>query len=123
MVNDVEVEITFRNTDPALHQYIKASTYSPYFDVVQNTMLNRLEHSYPAHPDLTKYPVKYLIVSPRMFENDLQPFIQWKTKKGLKLLLAIPIRSAPRTALSEVGFNHNITRERLLILLPHFFLS
>lgn len=86
VVNDVEVEITFRNTDPALHQYIKASTYSPYFDVVQNTMLNRLEHSYPAHPDLTKYPVKYLIVSPRMFENDLQPFIQWKTKKGFKVI-------------------------------------
>jgi PKD repeat protein len=84
--NDIEVEITFSNVDHAANEYIKASTWSPYFEVTQNAMLNNLSHGYPAHPDLTKYPVKYLIVSPRTFENDLQPFIQWKTKKGFKVV-------------------------------------
>ncbi|MBE0639105.1 MAG: PKD domain-containing protein [Bacteroidales bacterium] len=85
--NNIEVEITFSNVDQAMNEYIKASAWSPYFEVVQNTLLNRIEHGYPAHPDLTKYPVKYLIVSPRMFENDLQSFIQWKTKKGFKVIV------------------------------------
>lgn len=86
VMNDIEVEITFAGADFGLHENIKASAWSPYFEVVQNALLNRLTHGYPAHPDLTKYPVKYLIVSPRMFENDLQPFIQWKTKKGFKVV-------------------------------------
>ncbi len=86
VMNDIEVEISFLNVDYALHENIKASTWSPYFELAQNALLNRLMHGYPAHPDLTKYPVKYLIVSPRMFENDLQPFIQWKTKKGFKVI-------------------------------------
>ncbi len=84
--NDIEVEVTFSNVDQAANEYTKASTWSPYFEVAQNSLLNNLSRNYPAHPDLTKYPVKYLIVSPRMFENDLQPFIQWKTKKGFKVI-------------------------------------
>lgn len=86
--NDVEVEITFINPDVELTQFKKASTYSPYFDVVYKSLLNNPGRDYPAHPDLTKYPVKYLIVSHRMFENDLQPFIEWKTKKGFKVIVA-----------------------------------
>lgn len=84
--NHIEVEITFSGVDLAMNEYIKSSTWSPYFEVVQNSLLNRITHGYPAHPDLTKYPVKYLIVAPRMFENDLQTFIQWKTKKGFKVV-------------------------------------
>jgi hypothetical protein len=86
--NDIEVEMTFHNTDQQLTEYIKASTYSPYFEVIQKSILNKAVQSYPGHPDLTKYPVKYLIVADRMFENDLIPFIDWKTKKGFKVILA-----------------------------------
>lgn len=86
--NDIEVEVSFHNPDLALTEYIKASTYSPYFEVIQNSILNKAVQSYPNHPDLTKYPVKYLIVSDRMFENDLAPFIEWKTKKGFEVILA-----------------------------------
>jgi len=86
--NDVDVEITFHNADLQLTEYVKASTYSPYFDIVQDNLLNNLTNSYPNHPDLTKYPVKYLIVSHRMFENDLVPFVEWKTQKGFEVILA-----------------------------------
>jgi len=87
--NDIEVEVTFDNVDQALTEYVKASTYSPYFDVVHQSLINTLGGGgYPAHPDLTKYPVKYLIVAPRMFENELQTFIEWKTMKGFEVITA-----------------------------------
>nr|NQU93450.1 peptidase C25 [Bacteroidota bacterium] len=86
--NDVELEISFSNVDEALTEYIKTSTYSPYFDVVRKSLLNRLGTGYPNNPDLTKYPVKYLIISDRMFENDLQSFIEWKTMKGFEVITA-----------------------------------
>lgn len=86
VMNDIVAEVSFINVDHQLNQYIKSATYSPYFEPLQQAVLNPLNQGYPAHPDLTKYPVKYLIVSPRMFENDLQPFIQWKTKKGFKVI-------------------------------------
>jgi hypothetical protein len=86
--NDIEIEVTYSNVDKALTDYIKASTYSPYFDAIQNKLLNNPGRDYPQHPDLTKYPVKYLIVSDRMFENDLTPFIEWKTKKGFQVVVA-----------------------------------
>ncbi|MDO8897280.1 MAG: C25 family peptidase propeptide domain-containing protein, partial [Bacteroidales bacterium] len=86
--NDIEIEVTYSNVDKVLTDYIKASTYSPYFDAIQNKLLNNPGRDYPQHPDLTKYPVKYLIVSDRMFENDLAPFIEWKTKKGFHVVVA-----------------------------------
>jgi hypothetical protein len=85
--NDIEVEVSYSNADYELTEYIKASTFSPYFEVVRSSLLNDPSKDYPAHPDLTKYPVKYLIVSPRMFEADLQAFIEWKTKKGFEVIV------------------------------------
>jgi len=87
--NDVELEISFSNVDEALSKYIKESTYSPYFKVVQNSLLNSFDGiGYPNNPDLTKYPIKYLIVADRMFEDDLQSFIEWKTMKGFEVIIA-----------------------------------
>ncbi|MCF8367096.1 MAG: T9SS type A sorting domain-containing protein [Bacteroidales bacterium] len=86
--NNVEVEVTFTEADEALTDYVKSSTWSPYFEPVHNSLLNTLGGGYPDHPDLTTYPVKYLIVADRMFEDDLQTFIEWKTMKGFKVITA-----------------------------------
>ena len=87
--NDIEVKISFQNADLELTEYVKESTYSPYFSALQQAFLNRPSNrEYPEHPDLTKYPVKYLIVSDRMFETSLVPFIEWKTKKGFNVVVA-----------------------------------
>lgn len=88
VLNDIEVEVTFTNGDEQLTQYVKQSTVSPYFDVIHKSLMNTLDHDYPAHPDLTTYPIKYLIVADRMFESDLIPFIEWKTKKGFDVVVA-----------------------------------
>ncbi|MBC8213547.1 MAG: T9SS type A sorting domain-containing protein [Candidatus Marinimicrobia bacterium] len=84
--NDIEVEVQFDGSDIARTENIKASTYSPYFEAIYASILNNNGRDYPDHPDLTKYPVKYLIVSDPMFENILQPFIDWKTKKGFEVI-------------------------------------
>ncbi len=86
--NNIEVEITFTGSDIALTENIKASTYSPYFEAIYKSIINHNAKDYPDHPDLTTYPVKYLIVSDPMFETQLQPFIEWKTKKGFKVIVA-----------------------------------
>lgn len=86
--NDVEVEVTYANSDKSLTDYIKSSTYSPYFESLKSKLLNGSTRDYPQHPDLTKYPIKMLIVSDRMFETDLQPYIDWKKKKGFKVIVA-----------------------------------
>lgn len=87
--NDIEVEISYENADLALTNHIKSSTYSPYFDAITSNLLNSpFRDDYPDHPDLTTYPVHYLIVSDRMFESTLEPFIEWKTQKGFYLTVA-----------------------------------
>ncbi|RKY53609.1 MAG: hypothetical protein DRP89_05940, partial [Candidatus Neomarinimicrobiota bacterium] len=87
--NDIEVEINFSGSDIDRTEYIKAATYSPYFEAIYQKIFNYKEkdHGYPDHPDLTKYPVKYLIVADRMFENQLEPFIEWKTRKGFTVIV------------------------------------
>jgi hypothetical protein len=81
--NDVEVEISFEGANKALDMEIAAKTRSPYFEPVYSVLANPFTKDvYDDHPDLTNYPVHMLIVSDRMFEETLAPFIEWKTKKG-----------------------------------------
>ncbi len=78
-------EITFKGADLAKTNQLKKRYYSPYFEATYQNLLN---YSKPAMRDtITHYPVKYAIVSDRMFEEQLQPFIQWKTKKGFDVVV------------------------------------
>ncbi|MDR4988253.1 MAG: C25 family cysteine peptidase [Bacteroidales bacterium] len=88
--NNIEVEIQYTGADEELTRYMRASTYSPYFDVVYNSVINPfdLRDIFDDHPDLTKYPVKMIIVSNRLFEDALQPFIEWKTIQGFEIIEA-----------------------------------
>lgn len=85
--NDIEVEITFENADMILTEQTLLKTYSPYFDVVYKQLFNARAVSdfYDEHPDLMKSPVKMLVVANRMFEDVMQPWIEWKTQKGFYL--------------------------------------
>ncbi|PLW97380.1 MAG: hypothetical protein C0591_06680, partial [Marinilabiliales bacterium] len=83
---NLEFEIIFEGADLALTQAQKEKYYSPYF----SGMLSMLEnYSKPSsRENFTAYPIKYVIVSDRMFEDQLQPFIEWKTKKGFTVVEA-----------------------------------
>lgn len=86
IINKIEVEIKFNDADYVKTYQQKASKYSPFFEQSYKQMWN-----YKASKSkdiLTKYPVKYVIVSDRMFEEVLQPFIAWKTKKGFNVITA-----------------------------------
>ncbi|MCD4818882.1 MAG: T9SS type A sorting domain-containing protein [Candidatus Cloacimonetes bacterium] len=85
--NNIDIEIEFTGSDIAQTEYLKKSTASPYFKVVYDKILNSRD-SYDDNPDLVTYPIKYLIVSDPMFETQLQPFIEWKIKKGFEVIVA-----------------------------------
>ena len=86
--NDIELEINFKHPDLALTKETKAKTRSPYFDFISKQLINKGVGDYPDHPDLTRYPIKYVIVADRMFEPYLSAFIEWKTKKGFTVITA-----------------------------------
>jgi len=81
--NDIDVDITFDKTES-----FDAKTYSPYFESTYNSFEEPLKSSYTDHPDLSKYPVKMLIISNRMFEATLQPYIAWKKQTGFNVITA-----------------------------------
>ncbi len=84
--NDIEVAVDFGNTTISIDEQIAdPKTFSPYFESIYNRLGYENSSVYNENPDLTKYPVKMLIVSNRMFESSLQPFIQWKTSKGFNV--------------------------------------
>ncbi len=84
--NNIEVEVTFKNSNTKLTEQVKRSTFSPYFEPVYAKLLNH-KNVIDDHPDLTKYPVKMMILADRMFETALEPYIEWKTKKGFEMIV------------------------------------
>ncbi|MCL2597894.1 MAG: C25 family cysteine peptidase, partial [Paludibacter sp.] len=81
--NDIEVEVTFENADYQKTQDLYYNTKSPYFDKPYSVAFNR--SVYDDRPDLYKTPVRMLVIANRMFETTLQPWLEWKTKKGFYL--------------------------------------
>jgi uncharacterized cupredoxin-like copper-binding protein len=59
---------------------------SPYFSGITRGLLNRKITD--QRENLTSYPVSYVIISDRMFEEQMQAFIEWKTQKGFKVIEA-----------------------------------
>ena len=85
--NDIEVNLSYENADWALTEQTFNRTYSPYWDVAYQPLMN-IDDVYDDHPDLLTFPVHMLIVADPMFEETLQPFIEWKTKTGFYLDVA-----------------------------------
>jgi len=81
--DDISVELSFRNADTRSNA-IKDSKYSPAFGAMYSKIWNyKQTRNAEMH-----YPITYAIVADRMFENALQPFVAWKTKKGFKVVTA-----------------------------------
>ncbi len=85
---NIEIQVTYLHPDWAATQEAKANYYSPVFDGVFNNISNYSQQAMNSRADLVEYPVKYVIISDRMFEAQLQPFIEWKTKKGFNVVVA-----------------------------------
>ncbi|PIY07240.1 MAG: Gingipain R, partial [Bacteroidetes bacterium CG_4_10_14_3_um_filter_31_20] len=86
ILKNIVVEVNFENADITLTNTMKAKYYSPLF---QNTYKMLSNYKPNTNKDaITTYPVKYVIVSHPAFQSTLQPFVQWKTKKGFKVVEA-----------------------------------
>jgi len=81
----IEATITFSNGNEQASIAKKQALFSPYFENAYNQLAN-----YKPLTDelITTAPVTYLIVSDPMFEDALQPFIDWKTRKGFQVVAA-----------------------------------
>lgn len=84
--SDLEVEITFKNADITKTLELKKNKSSYFFSAINSQLLNyqALENK----ENFMRYPIKYVIISDRMFESQLQPLIEWKTKKGFTVVEA-----------------------------------
>lgn len=82
----INIEIVFEDGDNDATIANKEKFFSPYFESSAGKILNYKK--LPVKSNLTRYPVKYVIVADPMFQSTLQPFIEWKTKKGFTVIEA-----------------------------------
>ncbi len=91
--SNIDVEVQYNAATSEIT--VPAHLQSPYFDVIHKVLSNSDDvttrtagDDYPEHPDLTRYPVRMLIITDRMFENTLKPYVEWKTQKGFDVEVA-----------------------------------
>ncbi|MCD6161361.1 MAG: hypothetical protein J7K40_02985 [candidate division Zixibacteria bacterium] len=81
------IEVKYLHPNWAKTEEMYRDCYSPVFEPVYNRIFNYEPFTQIALDDLVKYPVKYIIISDTMFASQLQPFIEWKTKKGFEVVV------------------------------------
>ena len=86
VMDHVDVEVIFQggNTQATIEK--KANMFSPFFEGVYSSLINY--KPLETKELFTDAPNTYIIVSDPMFEDALQPFIEWKTKKGFNVVEA-----------------------------------
>ena len=82
------VRVKFEHPDWALTSEMQRRYYSPMFEPIYSRVINYQPPDPVIMDDLVTYPVKYLIIANRMFESQLQPFIEWKIQKGFMVVAA-----------------------------------
>jgi hypothetical protein len=83
--DELDVVIKFNDANIAATIEAKETHTNRYFKSVHQMLLN---YKPVTTRELQDAPVSYIIVSDPMFEDALQPFIEWKTKKGFKVVEA-----------------------------------
>ncbi|MCD4744893.1 MAG: T9SS type A sorting domain-containing protein, partial [Bacteroidales bacterium] len=83
---NINFEINFEQANIAQTIELKKKNDSPYFKALSGQFLNY--KPLESRDTLTKFPVKYVIISDPVFESQLQAFIEWKIKKGFTVIEA-----------------------------------
>jgi len=86
VITNITCEIAFTGADLQLTHAEKIKGFSPWFEANFKQLINHTPAGARALIDAE--PVTYIIVADPMFEAALQPFIQWKAKKGFKVVEA-----------------------------------
>ncbi|MBM3404804.1 MAG: hypothetical protein FJY10_07940, partial [Bacteroidetes bacterium] len=85
IIDNLEVEIIFEDANVQKTLDLKKEKASPYFESLYS-MTGNYQGLPPTDELIQSSPVTYVIVSDPMFQTALQPFVQWKTKKGFKVI-------------------------------------
>lgn len=80
IITKIEAKVVFKDADLAADLSIRKRYFNPNFEHQFKQFVNYLP--LPEKDGITTYPVKYVIISDPMFQSILQPFVEWKTKKG-----------------------------------------
>lgn len=84
--DQLEVTVEFKGGDLHATEALKKKTFSPFFNNAYRMAFNY--RAFAPKELITDAPITYVIVSDIMFQSTLQPFIQWKTKRGFKVIEA-----------------------------------
>jgi Peptidase family C25/Propeptide_C25/Peptidase family C25, C terminal ig-like domain/FlgD Ig-like domain len=91
--NNVNASVNFVGSDLAATEDLRLKTWSPAYEKVYSSSLINYA-PLETRDDITRYPIKYVIISDNMFTAQLQPFIDWKTQQGYDVI---------ETYTSEIG--------------------
>ena len=82
----IEIEIEFKNPNFVKTKQLNYLNQTPYFKKINTLFLNskKLKNS----DTVRNSPIKFVILSDSIFKDQLKPFIEWKTKKGFKIIEA-----------------------------------
>lgn len=86
IAKQLDYTIKFINPNYTATQSLKAKTNSLSTGFISNKIVNPKNLSASVHSTNINRPYKMVIVSDRMFEESLQPFIQWKTQQGFEII-------------------------------------
>ena len=79
--NNLKVEVKFTKGDYSKTENVKKQYSSPAFTGLFSGLLN-YNSSFSRDLAPNSIPMHFVIISPRMFEQTLEPFIAWKKKQG-----------------------------------------
>jgi hypothetical protein len=79
----IDVAVNVAGADMAKTREMKARYASPWMDAVAGDIL--APQSLRDLDEAARHPASYVIVADRMFEQELKPFIEWKTQKGFQV--------------------------------------
>lgn len=85
--NNMKIEVTFQDADFAKTDLLKTKYNSPAFNGLLSGLLNYTPAESSKDLNINGVPMKFVIVSHRMFESTLAPFVVWKKKQGFNTIL------------------------------------
>ncbi len=88
ILTSLHAEVTFPGADLASTLQLRKDKYAMLFESSYSALMNYKGLPAQQKDLISKYPIKYVIVADPMFQTTLQPFIQWKIKKGFKVIEA-----------------------------------
>ncbi len=82
VLNNLEIAVRFEEADHVTTKEIK-DKYNTAYDISSGLFFNQLK--YGTRELISQAPTHLVIVTDRMFQAQLAPFIAWKVKKGFKV--------------------------------------